>query len=134
MSTFIIFIFGGNQCFRPKNIFNMLESNVYFFLKLFCSCFPDTGCVGPKWFAAFRSRAIPPGIVLLLEWVHSFATGRVKVKTLPPPGLSSTQIRPPWARTIWLQMARPSPVPPGFPLAPDEGVVWNFLKMASLSP
>ena len=39
-------------------------------------------------------------------------TGSVKVKVLPLPGTESTQIRPPSASTISLQIASPSPLPP----------------------
>src|SRR5262249_31000420 len=39
-------------------------------------------------------------------------TGSVNSTTAPPPVLSPTAIRPPWARTMALQMVRPRPTPP----------------------
>ena len=38
--------------------------------------------------------------------------GSVTVKRLPSPSRLSTQIAPPWARTIALAMVRPMPTPP----------------------
>ena len=38
-------------------------------------------------------------------------SGREKKKVEPCPGCDSTQIAPPWRSTIFLQMARPMPVP-----------------------
>jgi len=38
-----------------------------------------------------------------------YKTGRVKMKVEPTPTQLSTQMRPPWASTICLAMARPSP-------------------------
>src|SRR3990172_10491209 len=42
--------------------------------------------------------------------------GSVKKKVLPSPGLDSTQIRPPWASTMLLQMLRPNPNPDFLPV------------------
>jgi hypothetical protein len=44
--------------------------------------------------------------------------GSVTPKRLPPSGLASTQIRPPWASTASLEKARPSPDPSRRPLTP----------------
>ena len=38
--------------------------------------------------------------------------GSVKKNLVPTPGFDSTQMRPPWRSTIFLQIARPIPVPP----------------------
>ncbi len=35
----------------------------------------------------------------------------MNLNVLPPPGVSSTQIRPPWRSTTFLQIERPIPVP-----------------------
>src|SRR2546422_9974014 len=40
-----------------------------------------------------------------------YGVGRVKKKVAPLPGSDSTQIRPPWRSTIFLQIASPMPVP-----------------------
>jgi hypothetical protein len=42
---------------------------------------------------------------------ESKVLGREKKKVEPFPGSDSTQMRPPWRSTIFLQMARPIPVP-----------------------
>ena len=39
------------------------------------------------------------------------ASGSVNLNVAPPPGVGSTQIRPPWRSTIRRQVARPIPVP-----------------------
>ncbi len=41
----------------------------------------------------------------------TFARGRVKKKATPPPGTLCAQMWPPWASTMALQMASPSPAP-----------------------
>lgn len=41
--------------------------------------------------------------------------GRATVNAPPSPGRDSTQMVPPWARTISWQIASPNPVPPGRP-------------------
>jgi hypothetical protein len=42
----------------------------------------------------------------------AYASGRVKKKMLPVPGVLSTQMRPPCCCTMLRQIARPRPVPP----------------------
>jgi hypothetical protein len=42
---------------------------------------------------------------------HTGSTGMLKRKVEPLPGSDSTPIRPPWRSTIFLQVARPMPVP-----------------------
>ena len=55
---------------------------------------------------AMRIEQAPPGC----SWTAA-PLGRVKVKRAPVPGPPlSARMRPPWASTIPLQMARPSPV------------------------
>ena len=39
------------------------------------------------------------------------SAGRVNRKVAPVPGCDSTQMRPPWCSTTFLQIARPIPVP-----------------------
>ena len=58
----------------------------------------DKGCGGYAVWPHFR-----------VSWLAALCNA--KEKTLPPSGLSSTQMRPRWASTIVLQIARPSPTP-----------------------
>lgn len=51
----------------------------------------------------------PAGARNLFPWGHVF--GRVKKNVEPFPGSDSAQTRPPCLSTIFLQMARPMPVP-----------------------
>src|ERR1019366_6126517 len=54
----------------------------------------------------FEIRAV------LLQWRHlGPVPGIVNLKVAPAPGSDSTQIRPPLRSTIFLQSARPMPVP-----------------------
>jgi hypothetical protein len=58
-----------------------------------------------------------PGRIGAYPWcmqsllLRDYDFGKVKKKVEPSPGSDSTQIRPPWRSTIFLQMARPMPVP-----------------------
>ena len=55
-------------------------------------------------------------------------SGMVKEKVEPLPGSDSTQMRPPWRSTIFLQMARPMPVP-GYSFRVCSR--WKMTKMRS---
>jgi hypothetical protein len=54
------------------------------------------------------------------------ASGRVKRKVTPQPALRSTEIAPPWASTMALEIARPMPMPCAF-------IVWNATNTLSSS-
>ena len=60
--------------------------------------------------ARVRPRGIPAGLRSAASPRGCFGSETKKV--LPWPGALSTQIRPPWSRTISLTMLRPRPAPP----------------------
>ena len=86
-----------------------------------------------------------PGVVVHHQDLHPFCgtgglstpaplpapstVGRVKVNRAPRPGPSlSARMRPPWASTIPLQMARPRPVSPRPGMKADEATIAKSLQ------
>ncbi len=75
---------------------------------------PEGGCAtGAGWFSyAFSGMVASRRLRRLLHSAYDApASGNVKRNVVPSPSFDSTQILPPWRSTIFLQIARPMPVP-----------------------
>src|SRR5207253_853359 len=63
------------------------------------------------------ASVLAAGVSLSSGSADPVAAGSRRAKVAPPPGVPVTAMRPPWASTIPLTMARPIPVPNGPPPA-----------------